>query len=173
MQSVHLLPQCQPHPLDSNRHSNRWVCGVKVTEVLALLEDAPAWTIPFAGVEAICGFPSPSQDYQTSEIDLNVHLMPNRVSTFLIRARGHSMIRAGIFDGDELIVDRSIRPENGHVVVAVIDGDMTVKRLRIHSKGGVTLSADNPRHDDIHVSELSDLRVWGVVTRSLHRVLKA
>ncbi|MFD5599905.1 LexA family protein [Leucobacter sp. NPDC058333] len=143
-----------------------------VTEVRFLLPDAPSALIPLASVEAACGFPSPAQDYQTNEIDLNEHLMPNRVATFLIRARGHSMTRAGIFDGDELIVDRSIRPKDGHVVVAVVDGDMTVKRLRVGADG-VVLSAENRHHPDIVVAELSELHIWGVVTRSLHRVLRA
>lgn len=145
---------------------------MQVVSIRELPGDAPAALIDVAGEEAVCGFPSPSQDYQTSEIDLNEHLMPNRVSTFLIRARGHSMVRAGIFDGDELIVDRSIRPEDGHVVVAVVDGEMTIKRLRI-SPHGVSLSPENPQFPAIEIPELSDLRVWGVVTRSLHRVLRA
>lgn len=144
-----------------------------VDQIRELPESAVPALVAVASVDVPCGFPSPSQDYQTSEIDLNEHLMPNRVSTFLIRARGNSMVRAGIFDGDELIVDRSIRPEDGHVVVAVVDGEMTVKRLRIlDGGGGVVLSAENRRHPDIEIAELSDLRVWGVVTRSLHRVLK-
>ena len=145
---------------------------MRATDVRFLLADAPAAFILMASVEAACGSPSPAQDYQTSEIDLNEHLMPNRVATFLIRARGHSMTRAGIFDGDELIVDRSIRPEDGHVVVAVVDGDMTVKRLRVRADG-VVLSAENRHHPDIVVAELSELHIWGVVTRSLHRVLRA
>lgn len=146
---------------------------MEVASIRALAPDAAPALIEAAEVEVVCGFPSPSQDYQTSEIDLNEHLMPNRVSTFLIRARGHSMIRAGIYDGDELIVDRSIRADDGHVVVAVVDGEMTVKRLRFTDTGGVVLSAENPRHPDIEMEELTDLRVWGVVTRSLHRVLRA
>jgi DNA polymerase V len=146
---------------------------MRVTDVRAIPADAPAATITRADVEVLCGFPSPSQDYQTSEIDLNLYLMPNRVSTFLIRARGNSMVRAGIFDGDELVVDRSIQAEDGHVVVAVVDGEMTVKRLRMLPDGGVVLSAENRHHPDIHIAEHSELRVWGVVTRSLHRVLRA
>lgn len=134
--------------------------------------DAPPALVDVAAVDVLCGFPSPSQDYTTSEIDLNEHLMPNRVSTFLIRARGHSMVRAGIFDGDELIVDRSIEAKDGHVVVAVVDGEMTVKRLRLLPDGSVVLSAENPQHPNIEIAELSELRVWGVVTRSLHRVLR-
>lgn len=144
---------------------------MRIDLVRSIAEAGPA-TIAVAGESAECGFPSPAQDYQTTEIDLNEHLMPNKVSTFLIRARGHSMIQAGIFDGDELIVDRSIRAEDGHVVVAVIDGEMTVKRLRF-AGAGVKLSAESPGYPDIEIAELSDLRVWGVVTRSLHRVLRA
>lgn len=80
------------------------------------------------------------------------------------------MTRAGIFDGDELIVDRSVQVQDGHVVVAVVDGEMTVKRLRICTDNSVTLSAENPNYPDLHISELSELHVWGVVIRSLHRV---
>lgn len=145
---------------------------MRVVEVFALDAAAPPALIDRAEVEVLCGFPSPSQDYETSEIDLNEFLMPNRVSTFLIRARGHSMMRAGIFDGDELVVDRSITPQDGHVVVAVVDGEMTVKRLRLRGSGAV-LSPENPAYPDIVISELSDLRVWGVVIRSLHRVIRA
>lgn len=143
-----------------------------VEDIRAVPEHAlPGASNLIAGATVDCGFPSPSQDYQTSEIDLNTHLMPNRLSTFLIRARGHSMVRAGIFDGDELVVDRSITPEDGHVVVAVVDGDFTVKRLRI-TAAGVILSPENPKFPNILIAELSDLRVWGVVIRSLHRVTK-
>ena len=145
---------------------------MRVSEIRALADDAPPALIERADTEVLCGFPSPSQDYHTSEIDLNEFLMPNRVSTFLIRARGHSMMRAGIFDGDELVVDRSISPQDGHVVVAVVDGEMTVKRLRLRADGAV-LAPENPAYPDIVVAELSELRVWGVVTRSLHRVLRA
>lgn len=145
---------------------------MRVSEIRALADDAPPALIERADTEVLCGFPSPSQDYHTSEIDLNEFLMPNRVSTFLIRARGHSMMRAGIFDGDELVVDRSITPQDGHVVVAVVDGEMTVKRLRLRADGAV-LAPENPAYPDIVVAELSELRVWGVVTRSLHRVLRA
>ena len=143
-----------------------------VEHIRALPTHALPALIEMASVDVLCGFPSPSQDYQTSEIDLNEHLMPNRVSTFLIRARGHSMTQAGIFDGDELVVDRSIRAEDGHVVIAVLDGEMTVKRLHIRSGGSVALQAEHPDYPTIEIPELSDFRVWGVVTRSLHRVLR-
>lgn len=145
---------------------------MRVAEIRALPDTAPPALISRTEIEVLCGFPSPSQDYQTSELDLNEHLMPNRVSTYLIRVRGNSMMLAGIFDGDEIIVDRSIRPRDGHVVVAVIDGEMTVKRLRLRGTG-VVLSAENPEYPAIEVPELSELQIWGVVTRSLHRVGRA
>lgn len=147
-----------------------WEFAVIVENIRSIPANAPTGVSNvIVGAAVECGFPSPSQDYQTSEIDLNTHLMPNRVSSFLIRARGHSMMRAGIFDGDELVVDRSITPEDGHVVVAVVDGEFTIKRLRI-TASGVVLSPENPKFPNIHIAELSDLRVWGVVIRSLHRV---
>lgn len=145
---------------------------MQVVEIRELHPEATPATVQLATVEVLAGFPSPSQDYESTEIDLNEHMMPNRVSTFIIRARGHSMIQAGIFDGDELIVDRSIRAEDGHVVVAVVDGEMTVKRLR-HRGSGVVLSAESTHHPDIQIAELSELYVWGVVTRSLHRVIRS
>lgn len=145
---------------------------MRVDSVRALVDPPPTAAVQLAEVEAACGFPSPAQDYHTTEIDLNVHLMPNRLSTYVIRARGHSMTQAGIFDGDELIVDRSITPADGHVVVAVIDGEMTVKRLRFTATG-VVLSAENPEFGAIEIAELSELHVWGVVTRSLHHIDRA
>lgn len=121
---------------------------MRVAEIRWAPKESSGGVVPVAEVEAACGWPSPSQDYQTTEIDLNEHLMPHRAATFIIRARGHSMQEAGIFDGD-----------------------MTVKRLRI-TADRVVLSAENPGHPDIEVAEMSDLRVWGVVTRSLHCVAR-
>ncbi|MFV0433052.1 MAG: LexA family protein [Leucobacter sp.] len=142
-----------------------------VQEIRKHTDDAEMAIVEINGVEIACGFPSPSQDYETKEIDLNEKLMPNQVSSFLVRVRGHSMTGAGIFDGDELVVDRSIRAEDGHVVIAVVDGELTVKRLRV-LRDRVVLAAENPNFPDIEVAELSDLRIWGVVTRSLHHVLR-
>ena len=116
------------------------------------------------------GFPSPSQDYQTSEIDLNKHLGLRKTSCYLMRVTGHSMTLAGICDGDEIIVDRAIRPRDGHIVVAVIDGELTVKRLRIAPDGGVFLTPEHPDYPVIEIPELSDFTIWGVVTRCLHYV---
>lgn len=123
-----------------------------------------------AGVGNVpAGFPSPSQDYSDNKIDLTQLLIRDELSTFIVRVSGDSMEGAGIFDGDELIVDRSIEPRDGHVVIAVVDGEMTVKRLRVTSTA-VILQAENSQYPDITVPELADLVIWGVATRCLHRL---
>lgn len=120
-------------------------------------------------VSVPAGFPSPAQDYFTGRIDLNKHLIKDITSTFLVRVSGHSMAGAGIADGDELVVDRSITPVDGSVVVAIIDDELTIKRLRLEH-GRVRLAAENPEYPDVVVPELAELTIWGVVTRCLHRL---
>lgn len=120
-------------------------------------------------VSVPAGFPSPAQDYFTGRVDLNAHLIKDVTSTFLVRVSGDSMTGAGISDGDELVVDRSLTPADGNVVVAIIDGELTIKRLRLgHHE--VRLAAENPDYPDIVVPELAELSIWGVVTRCLHRL---
>lgn len=123
----------------------------------------------YSSIAVPAGFPSPAQDYFTGRIDLNKHLIRDITCTFLVRVSGHSMDGAGIADGDELVVDRSLTPADGNVVVAVIDGELTIKRLRLEH-GRVRLAAENPDYPDIVVPELSEVTVWGVVTRCLHHV---
>lgn len=120
-------------------------------------------------VAVAAGYPSPAQDYFEGRIDLNAHLNKDVTSTYVVRVSGESMAGAGISDGDELIVNRALEPVDGSVVVAVLDGELTVKRLRI-TRTGVVLQAENPAYPDIVVPSLSDLLVWGVVTRCLHVV---
>ena len=120
-------------------------------------------------VPVAAGYPSPAQDYFDGRIDLNEHLIKDITSTYVVRVSGDSMEAAGISDGDELIVNRALEPKDGCVVVAVLDGELTIKRLRI-TAAGVVLQADNPRYPDIRVAALSDLVIWGVATRCLHHV---
>ncbi|WP_051389462.1 LexA family protein [Arthrobacter sp. 35W] len=118
------------------------------------------------------GFASPARDYFDGGIDLNRHLIRDRTCTFIMRVAGSSMEGAGISDGDEIIVDRSVPPRDGSVVVAVLDGDLVVRRLRI-SDGGATLeseSGDGAPAPEILVPDLSELVIWGVATRCLHRL---
>jgi DNA polymerase V len=123
--------------------------------------------LALTGVAA--GFPSPAQDYYEGPIDLNQHLIKDPTSTFVVRVVGDSMERAGISNGDEVIVDRSLEPRHGNVVIAVLDGELTIKRLRL-TGSGVVLHAENPAYPDIRVAEMTDLTIWGVVTRCLHHV---
>jgi DNA polymerase V len=130
---------------------------------------ASLFSVLISPVAVAAGFPSPAQDYFDGRIDLNAHLIKDITSTFVVRVTGDSMEGAGISDGDELIVNRALEPKDGSVVIAVLDGELTVKRLRITATG-VVLHAENPNYPDIRVSDLSELTVWGVATRCLHHV---
>lgn len=126
-------------------------------------------TVLISPVAVAAGYPSPAQDYFDGRIDLNEHLIKDVTSTYVVRVSGNSMEGAGISDGDELIVDRALEPKDGSVVIAVLDGELTIKRLRI-TPGGVLLQAENANYPDIRVAALSDLIIWGVATRCLHHV---
>lgn len=112
------------------------------------------------------GFPSPAEDYVDS-LDLNEHLMPRPAATFVLRVSGYSMQQAGISDGDEVLVDRSLTPAEGHIVVASLDGEFTLKRLRTDPP---MLEAANPAYPDIAVGE-DGIGIWGVVTTVIRHVL--
>jgi DNA polymerase V len=114
------------------------------------------------------GFPSPAGDYVESQIDLNEWLVGNKLATYIVRVEGDSM--AGeIHSGDRLIVDRSLEPRNRDVVVACIDGEMTVKRLLVED-GRRLLAADNPEYPPVEIDGDRELIIWGVVTHSIHRL---
>ena len=130
---------------------------------------ASLFSVLISPVAVAAGFPSPAQDYFDGRIDLNAHLIKDITSTFVVRVTGDSMEGAGISDGDELIVNRALEPRDGSVVIAVLDGELTVKRLRITGTG-VVLQAENPKYPDIRVPALSELTIWGVATRCLHHV---
>jgi DNA polymerase V len=114
------------------------------------------------------GFPSPADEYAESALDLNTYLVRNKTATFFFRVIGDSMTGAHIHDGDLLVVDRSIEPKHGHIVLAVVNNEYTVKRL--HSLGGVIeLHAENPAYAPIRFQEHDQLQVWGVVTGAVSR----
>jgi DNA polymerase V len=122
-----------------------------------------------APVAVPAGFPSPAQDWYDGPIDLTAELVKDQAATFVVRVAGHSMEGAGISDGDELLVDRSLTPRDGDVVVAVLDGELTVKRLAT-VPGGVVLRSENPAYPDIPVPEAADLLIWGVATFCIHHL---
>lgn len=113
------------------------------------------------------GFPSPASDYVDKSIDLNEILIKNKVSTFLVRALGDSMINVGIFSGDILIVDKSVTPSNKNIVVAILNGEFTVKKF-IKDENKIILRPENPKYKDINISEDDDFKIWGVVTFVIH-----
>lgn len=113
------------------------------------------------------GFPSPADDYIEGTLDLNRHLIKHPAATFFVRVTGHSMTGAGIHSGDLLIVDRSLEPTDGQVVVAVLDGELTVKRLQ-RGHGVTRLLAENPLYRPIEITEQQTIEIWGVVTNVIH-----
>ncbi len=108
------------------------------------------------------GFPSPAEDFLEKRLDLNDYLVKNPPATFLVRVSGHSMRDAGIFDGDMLVVDKSLEPVSGSVVVAIVHGEFTVKTLKLRS-GKAYLVPSNSAFKDIEVTPEMDCEVWGVV----------
>ena len=112
------------------------------------------------------GFPSPAEDLGAQRIDLMQMLVTHAQATYFLRASGNSMVDAGIFDKDILVVDRAVKPRHNHIVVAVVDGDFTVKHL-YQRAGRIKLKAANPTYPDIVPKEGQTIEVWGVVTSSI------
>ncbi|MEP6605299.1 MAG: translesion error-prone DNA polymerase V autoproteolytic subunit [Nitrosospira sp.] len=124
--------------------------------------------LPILNHRISAGFPSPADDYSEKALDLNTYLVRNKTATFFFRVIGDSMTGAHIHDGDMLAVDRSIEPKHGHIVLAVINNEYTVKRL--HSCDGVIeLHAENPAYPPICFQEYDELQVWGVVVGTIAR----
>jgi len=122
---------------------------------------------PIFETKVPAGFPSPAGDYEEDKLDLNKHLIRNPAATFFVRVTGHSMVKAGIHDGDLLVVDRSIEPRDKNVVIAVVNGELTVKRIRIR-KNKLTLEAENENYQSQEINEEMEFEVWGVVTNVIH-----
>lgn len=126
--------------------------------------------IPLAWSKIRAGFPSPAEDYVESGLDLNEFLIQRPSSTFIVRVEGHSMVLAGIFHGDHLIVDRSIDAVHGNIILAVVNGEFTVKRL-VKNSEGISLMAESRNFSTIRIAEGMEFEVWGVVTSVIHKTL--
>ena len=137
------------------------------TPVIALPDCSTSCLLPLFLTRVSAGFPSPADDYLEGRLDLNQHLIKHPAATFFVRAAGDSMIGAGIHSGDILVVDRSLEPCADSVVIAVINGDLTVKRIQ-RTGGKLFLAAENPRYHPIEIRECMDFEVWGVVTCVIH-----
>ncbi len=114
------------------------------------------------------GFPSPAEDHVEGKLDLNEHLIRRPAATFIVRLEGESMIGAGLFPGDLLVVDRGAEPRPGRIVIAVLNGELTVKRLQ-KENGGWVLKAENPDFPSIAVTPDMECTLWGVVTSSIRQ----
>lgn len=124
--------------------------------------------LPFFSSQVQAGFPSPADDHLEKTLDLNSYLIQNPDSTYFVRVSGDSMIGAGIFPQDILIVDRSLNPKNGSIIIAVVDGEMTLKRFFKH-EDRIVLKAENKKYKDIILTAEQDTLIWGVVIHSIHK----
>lgn len=139
---------------------------MRVTEIYKL-DQSTKLELPLFSSRVPAGFPSPGDDYIDQTLDLN-ELVKHPSDTFLVKVEGDSMINAGIHDGDILVVDRALEADNNKVVVANLDGELTVKRLSIKDTS-VLLMPDNPKYEPIEIRPLSDFRIMGVVTFVIHK----
>jgi len=130
------------------------------------------YPIPYILSRISAGFPSPADDYIENNLSLSELLIINYLSTFLMKVSGDSMIDVGINNGDILIVDRSIEAKNRDIVIAVLEGNLTVKRLLIKPMGEIVLKSENPLYQNILIPEGESLEIWGVVTSVIHQFIK-
>ena len=129
-------------------------------------------TVPYILSRISAGFPSPADDYIENNLSISELLIKNQLSTFLMKASGESMIEAGINDGDVLVVDRSLEARSRDIVIAIFEGNLTVKRLIIKADGSAILKSENPLYKNILISEYTELEIWGVVTSAIHQFIK-
>lgn len=115
------------------------------------------------------GFPSPATDYMTQAIDLNKELVQHPAATFYGRVVGDSMIDAGVEEGDVLVIDKSLDVRDGNMAVCFVDGEFTLKYLKIKNNN-ITLVPANPKYPEIHITEGMEFKVWGVVTYVIKKV---
>ena len=127
-------------------------------------------TVPFYLHKAGAGFPSPATDYIEEDVDLNIHLIKNVPATFIIRVQGKSMMDVGIYDGDLLVVDKSLKPKNFSTVIANVHDELVVKNFVKEKDEQFLISGSKKIEDKIIINSESDIFVWGVVTYVIHSV---
>jgi DNA polymerase V len=125
--------------------------------------------LPLFNGKVSAGFPSPADDFSEKSLDLNELLVQKPAATFFVRAQGESMLGAGIHPNDILVVDRSLEPVPGKIVICALNGELTVKRLERQNQHWV-LKAENPAYDNIILHDELDMVIWGVVTNVIHAV---
>ncbi len=131
--------------------------------------EIPELGLPHLLASVSAGFPSPAEDYIDTRLDLNHLLIRHPSTTFLVTVDGDSMKDANIRSGDILVVDRSLEPSSGRIVIAALEGELVVKRLAVDGNG-VSLVPENSAYSRIRVAEGTDLKIWGIVTAVIHRL---
>ena len=142
---------------------------VSMVESIRSFIENRSHALPLYGCKVSAGFPSPADDYLEGTLDLNEHLIRHPSSTFFVKVSGESMINAGIHPGDILVVDRSIEANSGRIVIAALDGELTVKRFD-RRDDSTYLLPENPDFSPIEIKDGNELHIWGVVTNVIHPV---
>jgi len=132
-------------------------------------EDSNPLEIVLTQTGISAGFPSPADDFKEFKISLDKTLVKNKEATFYAKVSGQSMVGAGIDDGDLLVVDKSLEPQPNSIAVCFIDGEFTVKRLKVSGED-VYLQPENPKYDPIKITENNDFLVWGIVTHVIKKL---
>lgn len=138
----------------------------RINDVKNFLDEGLAYKLPLFGCSVRAGLPSPADDYIEMHLDLNNHLIAHPAATFFLKASGDSMINVGIADGDMLVVDKSLEVVHGKIVIAAINGELTVKRLSL-TGGQTLLLPENNKYKPIIITEDIDLVIWGVVIHNI------
>jgi DNA polymerase V len=144
--------------------------GLTVIDVLSPDTEARSQELPIFLESVSAGFPSPADDYVEGKLDLNDYLVRNPSATFFVRVVGDSMNDAGIYTGDILVVDRSLNPKSGSIIIAIVDSELTVKRLH-KTKNKIFLLPENKNYEPIEITGQMSFEVWGVVTTVIHSVI--
>ena len=145
---------------------------LKHTDILDFfaVDEATLLSIPMFSDSVQAGFPSPAEDHLDLDLNLNDYLVQNPSATFCVKAIGESMKDAGIKSGDIMIVDKSLEPKNRSIVLAVIDGEFTVKRVNVNNDE-LYLMPENSNFPPIKITEEMDFQVWGIVTYIIHKAV--
>lgn len=131
--------------------------------------DEKVFDIPFYQSNVPAGFPSPAEDFMDLDLNLQEYLVQHPSATFCVRVTGDSMQNAGICSGDVMVVDRALEPQNNTIVLAILDGEFTVKRIQ--KKGQeLYLKPENSKFKPIQITEEMNFQVWGVVTHIIHKI---
>ena len=133
------------------------------------LTNSPKSKLPFFSAKISAGFPSPADDHVERKLDLHELLVEHEAATFFVEVEGTSMIDANIHPGDILIVDKALTPKNNSIIIAILNGEFTVKRIKMEGSS-ITLMPENPKYKPLPITKDMDFEIWGVVTYTIHDV---